>query len=74
MKNCGPVPEQRFYLIHDNKDGTADVYLRPDTTDRTATGLVSLFVVKNVPMQEGLEEDIRARYDAWCDSGDNIVI
>lgn len=70
-----PKP-RRFYSIEENEDGTVDVYLAPDgTVYRTDEGVeydVDLHVVRGVEPWEGLEEDIRARYDAWCESGEVI--
>lgn len=70
-----PKP-RRFYSIEENEDGTVDVYLAPNgTIYRTDEGVeydVDLRVVRGVEPWEGLEEDIRARYDAWCESGEVI--
>ena len=47
-----------FYSIQPNGDGSVDVLLRP--RDR-------LLIVKGVVPWDGMEDDIRARYGAWCD-------
>lgn len=62
-----PGGGRRFYSVQENEDGTVDVYLRPDED-----GL--LRVVRGVTPYDGLEEDIRARYDAWRESAEQIFI
>ena len=52
---------REFYHISDNGDGTADVYLYPDEA-QTAS------VVRGVEIWDGIEDDVRARYRAWCES------
>ena len=56
---------RRFYRICKNPDGTADVYLMPE-------GSRHIIAVKGVTLHEGLEEDIRARFYAWCESGEEV--
>lgn len=59
-----PAKGRRFYAIDEKDDGTVDVYLMPDVTI--------------YPTEDGfreydiLEEDIRARFRAWCESGEVI--
>lgn len=70
---------KQFYKIDPQENGTVDVYLIPDATEySTGMGVkefdVSLLVVRGVVPWDGLEEDIRARYDAWCDSAEAIDI
>ena len=60
---------RRFYFIHGNEDGTVDVYLWP----KSDTGDNVILVVKRVQPYDGLEEDIRARYGAWCASAEVIT-
>lgn len=62
-----PGGGRRFYSVQENEDSTVDVYLRPDED-----GL--LRVVRGVTPYDGLEEDIRARYDAWRESAEQIFI
>lgn len=50
-----------FYSIDYKADGTADVTLMPYEGVR--------IMVTGVDPWDGMEEDIRARYYAWCDSG-----
>lgn len=69
---------KHFYHIEENEDGTVDVYLIPNgtiyPTDAGTEYDVSLCVVRGVEPWEGLEEDIRARYDAWCESSEVIQL
>lgn len=59
---------QRFYFVHGNEDGTVDVYLWPKSDANNS----SILVVKHVQPFEGLDDDIRARYGAWCASAEVI--
>lgn len=68
-----------FYDIHDNGDGTADIYLDggvvfPETDDITgATDYDCLArVVKGVVIYDGLEEDIRRNYEKWFQEAEVI--
>lgn len=82
MKRQRPLPRdephgRKYYEIMPNDDGTVDVYLAPDVTVYdTDIGIkeydIQMLVVKGVIPWDGLEEDIRARYDAWCDSAEAI--
>ena len=77
--NEPPTHGRRFYAIHENEDGTVDVYLRPDvlpmtTQDGMTDYDIAVLIVKNVTPFDGLEEDIRARYDAWCNSAEVIYL
>lgn len=56
--------EKRFYDIRPQNDGTADVYLTPGD---------AILAVRGVIPWEGMEEDIRTRYDAWCASAEVIM-
>jgi len=54
-----------------------DVYLSPDVRAYdTDLGIkeydVSGRLVRGIVPWDGLEEDIRARYEAWCESGEVI--
>lgn len=65
------------YAILKNPDGTVDVYLEPDVTVYDAgAGVrehdVSVRVVRGVAPWGGMEDDIRARYDAWRDSAEVV--
>ena len=71
--------KRRFYSIEQHDDGTADVYLIPDSVEYdTALGVteydVTLLVVPGVAAYEGLEEDIREHYYDWCASAQPIGI
>lgn len=68
---------KKFYEIVHNGDGTVDVFLRPEVTVYdTDTGVkeydVRVRVVRGVMPWDGLEDDIRARFDAWCESAEVI--
>lgn len=66
-----------FYSLLTQEDGTVDVYLTPDVTVYdTDMGVreydVSVRIVRGVVPWDGMEEDIRARYDAWCNSAEVV--
>lgn len=65
-----------FYRIEQNGDGTVDVILKPETEIINRKGQSALektvIIVEGVIPFEGMEEDIRRRYDAWCESGKRI--
>lgn len=68
---------KKYYTIVPRDDGLVDVYLSPDVRAyKTDLGIteydVSVRLVRGVVPWEGLEEDIRARYYAWCESGETI--
>ena len=70
---------RRFYALHENEDGTVDVYLRPQvmpmyTQDGAADYDVEVLVVKGIVPFEGMEEDIRANYSNWCDSAEVVLL
>lgn len=73
-----PTAEGRhFYAIDPQADGTVDVYLNPNiTVYDTDTGVreydARVRVVRGVVPFDGMEEDIRARFDAWCESAEVI--
>jgi len=73
---CNGNP-RRFYSIDDNGDGTVDVYLMPDVTVYpTEDGFkeydIRVRVVRGIVPWDGLEQDIRARFMAWCESAEVI--
>ena len=82
MKRQRPLPRdeprgRKYYEIMPNDDDTVDVYLAPDVTVYdTDIGIkeydIQMLVVKGVIPWDGLEEDIRMRYDAWCEAGEVI--
>lgn len=52
---------QRFYIIAENGDGTADIYLMPQ-----GLGVEKpLYVLRGIVAGTDLEDDIRLRYDAY---------
>ena len=70
---------RRFYHITENDDGTVDVFLNPNVqTIVTVDGIrdfdIQVRVVRGVVPWPGIEDDIRARYDAWCESGEEIYL
>lgn len=72
-----PTQGKRFYAIDVREDGLVDVYLAPVVTVyNTDIGIkefdVSVRVVRGVEPWPELEEDVRRRYDAWCDSAEVI--
>ena len=60
--NAPPDAGRRFYSIELKPDGSADVFLFPFE-------YVTL-VVRGVDPWDGMEDDIRARYYAWCESAE----
>lgn len=71
------MAKKNFYRLSENEDGTVDVYLAPEianyATDKDVIEHdIDLRVVRGVEPFDGLEEDIRARYDAWCESAEII--
>lgn len=80
MKKQNELQRKRnFYQIHENEDGTADVYLRPEVLPASLDGAtvdydVAVLVVKGVEMCDTMEDDIRARYDDWCESADIVYL
>ena len=83
-KKCGYCPRdhpsgqgRKFYAIEEQPDGTVDVYLSPvvcvyDTDLGIREYDISVRVVRGVVPWDGLEDDIRARFDSWCESGEVI--
>ena len=64
-----PGSGRRFYAIDQRKDGTADVYLIPYVREYET----EVRVVRGVVPWDGMEEDIRERFYAWCESGEMIL-
>lgn len=78
-ETSGPPEGRHFYSIQENGSGTVDVYLRgydgPDGAPMLPAGCDTvLYVVRGVVPFDGLEEDIRARYDAWCQSAELVCL
>lgn len=68
---------KKFYEIVHGSNGTVDVFLRPEVTVYdTDMGVkeydVRVRVVRGVMPWDGLEDDIRARFDSWCESAEVI--
>ena len=74
MPRDHPIISKGLYAIVPQVDGTADVYLTPRADMRTADGRYAVYVVRGVVLFPGIEEDIRARYDSWCESADLRII
>lgn len=66
--------KRRYYSVVPQEDGTADVYLFPDTEENAPAGGASLYVVRGVVLWEGLETDIRRRYSDWCASAEPVGV
>ena len=71
MKQCIEL-RQDFYHIHNNADGTVDIYLHPGNGCGSIRNDIAVRVVKGVEPFGTLEEDIRRRYGDWYDSGEII--
>jgi len=63
--NAPPGNGRLFYAIEYREDGTADVTLMPFEGVK--------IIVPGVDPWDGMEDDIRARYYAWCDSGEVLM-
>lgn len=68
---------KKHYTIVPCDDGLVDVYLSPDVRAYdTDLGIkeydVSVRLVRGVVPWPEMEDDIRARYEAWCESGEVI--
>lgn len=68
-----------YFVIEPGEDGSVDVYLDPHvTTYETDVGVreydATLRVVRGVVPWPGMIDDIRTRYDAWCESGEQITL
>lgn len=68
-----------FYDVHDNGDGTADIYFDtgtafPMTDNPEDKADVLCRVMKGVELYEGIEEDIRRNYDKWYQSAEVICL
>ena len=68
---------RKFYAIDVQPDGTADVYLSPvvcvyDTDLGIREYDIQARVVRGVVPWDGMEDDIRACFDSWCESGEII--
>ena len=68
-----------FFEVVDNGDGTADIYFDkgtvfPLTDDITGGADVDILcrVLKGVVLFDGIEEDIRERYESWYESAEVI--
>ena len=69
---------EKFYEIVLCEDGTADVYLIPNgTVYVTEDGFreydADVLLVRGLVPWNGMEEDIRRRYDCWCASAEDIT-
>ena len=76
--NDMPPSGRRFYSIHENEDGSVDVYLRPDVLPKTADGQtdydVAVLVVKDVEPFAGMEDHIQEHFDDWCADAEVIFL
>ncbi|MBQ9739912.1 MAG: hypothetical protein IJV91_03125 [Kiritimatiellae bacterium] len=71
-----PRSYRRFYSIEPREDGLVDVYVAPVACTYDSFGIcefgMTIRVVRGVEPWDGLEDDIRARYNSWCESGEVI--
>ena len=77
--NAPPGHGRLFYSIQQNGDGTVDVFLKPRVTPMTTPEGqtdydVEVPVMRGVVPWDGMEDDIRARYEAWCESAQWICL
>ncbi len=68
---------KKFYEIVPGDGDTVDVFLRPEVTVYdTDVGVkeydVRVRVVRGVVPWDGLEDDIRTRFNAWCEEAEVI--
>lgn len=70
---------KKIYAILENEDGTVDVYLRPEIQvyrlpegQKEYDGTVG--VIRGIVPWNGMEEDIRRRFDDWCAEAARIDI
>lgn len=68
---------KRFYAIEWNDNDTVNVYLIPfGTAYDTDIGIkehdIDVRVVRGVTPWPELEDDIRQRYESWCEAGEVI--
>ena len=73
MPRDHPIISKGQYAIVPQVDGTADVYLTP-RAEAHKDGAFVLCVIRGVNLFPGIEEDIRARYDSWCESADLRIV
>ena len=67
-----------YYSVQLITEDTADVYLFPEgrvyhLEDGKREYDVTALVVRDVHVWPGLEEDIRAHYHDWCESGEHFI-
>ena len=81
MNNSDSQSDKRhqFYSINENDDGTVDVILRPTvyplTTPEGQTDYdISIIIVRGIIPWDGIEDDIRARYSSWCQTGETVYL
>lgn len=65
--------KRRFYSIHDNGNGTVDVYLTPEG-HKSRVNRDFILVVRGIVPYDRLETDIRNRYNDWCESAEIILL
>ena len=66
LYNAPPDTGRLFYAIEHRADGTADVFLMPFEGVR--------LVMRGIVPWDGMEDDIRTRYYAWCESAEAAKI
>ena len=76
--NMPPKAGRRFYFIMDRGDGFVDIILYPRVVPMTTPDgftdydITGALIVRKVEPAPGLEDDIRARFYAWCEAGEPI--
>lgn len=69
--------KRTFYFISPRADGLTDVFLRPIVRVYSGENGAKEYdcaarVVRGIAPWDGMEEDIRKNFDAWCREGDEI--
>ncbi len=72
-----PKRGRKFYSIEPRDDGLVDIYLAPvvyvyDTDLGVREYDMTVCVVRGIEPWPGLEDDIRARYNSWCETAEVI--
>lgn len=71
--------KRRHYVILPAAYGTVDVFLRPEVTSYpTQDGQreydIRVIAVRGVTPWDGMEQDIRRDFDAWCEIGEEVYL
>ena len=70
-----------FYRIVPNDDGTVDIWLTPgnpipmyDNLTNAYDYNIEVLAVRGIEYFDGLEEDVRRRYESWCSIAERIEL